>query len=577
VSASAGQGWRRAALVALVAALGALSAPQPAAARPVERPLVYVVVLDGLDGDRIEAGAAPFISSLLSGEGASAAYFPGSRSVVPTETNPNHVAMMSGAYPGASGIPSNTFAIYAPLADEDGCARAGPFDLRTLPTETSGESRTCPKAEMTFAAIKRQGNPDELATAAVFGKPKLGRLFSQATIAPRRTDVDYLWAPCSSGAEDDSYCADVPTNPISTYALDDRTVMDAVLRTIDGPIAFPYGRTRPNLTFVNLHQIDSAGHITGTGLVYDLAIAQADDEVERLVTTLRARGEWDRTVLILVSDHSMDSMSRKLSLTDAFTSAGIGASQFVALNNESSIDFIYLADRRSRARFELLKRMREVALAQPGVTEALYREPNPADGGREHTIDAAHPGWHASGERTGDLFVLARPGTGFGEPSPLSNILPGNHGAIQTQDNFLAVVGGSDLVRQGTVQGGSRAARPLNVDVAPTVMGLFGLFAPHDSRGRFLGRAFDRAALRESSRPHRPRLVRRHGRAEIRPAGGRYDVEVRRPGGWRRVASKTARSRLPAALDSRLGLRVRARSAAGVPSRWRTRRGVSGP
>ncbi len=48
----------------------ALTLAGPADGR--QRPIVYVVVLDGLDGDRIEAGRAPFISSLLAGDRAAA-------------------------------------------------------------------------------------------------------------------------------------------------------------------------------------------------------------------------------------------------------------------------------------------------------------------------------------------------------------------------------------------------------------------------------------------------------------------------------------------------------------------------
>ena len=59
-------------IVALACAAVALAAAGPAAA--AQRPLVYVVVLDGLDGDRVEQGEAPFISSLLAGQGASATY-----------------------------------------------------------------------------------------------------------------------------------------------------------------------------------------------------------------------------------------------------------------------------------------------------------------------------------------------------------------------------------------------------------------------------------------------------------------------------------------------------------------------
>ena len=53
--------------------------------------------------------------------------------------------------------------------------------------------------------------------------------------------------------------------------------------------------------------------------------------------------------------------------------------------------------------------MRKRALATDGVNEALYREPNPEDGGDAHTLDGAHPGWRLAGGRTGDLFVTHDP------------------------------------------------------------------------------------------------------------------------------------------------------------------------
>jgi hypothetical protein len=183
-------------------ALAAVLTIAPAAAH-AERPLVYTVVIDGLDGDRVDEGKAPFISSLLAER---ATYYRESRSVMIAETNPNHVAMMTGAYGNASGLPGNAFALYAPLAGEDSCQAPGPVDETKPPSVTSGESSGCLLAETVFGAIRRQGNPDGLLTAAIFGKPKLGRIFAGG-------DVDHLWAPCSSGADDDSYCGQVPTAP----------------------------------------------------------------------------------------------------------------------------------------------------------------------------------------------------------------------------------------------------------------------------------------------------------------------------------------------------------------------------
>jgi phosphonoacetate hydrolase len=458
----------------------------PAVAR-AERPIVYAVVIDGLDGDRVDDGKAPFISSLL---GERATYYRESRSVMIAETNPNHVAMMTGAYGNASGLPGNAFAIYAPLASEDSCQTTGPVDETRLPSVTSGESSGCLLAETVFGAIRRQGNPDGLLTAAVLGKPKLGRIFAGG-------DVDHLWAPCSSGADDDSYCGQVATNPVTGYAIDDRTVMDEVLRTIREGIG--PAKRRPDFTFVNLPQVDSAGHATGTGPGYDAAIMQADQEIGRLVSELRSRGEWERTVLVLLSDHSMDTTLQKTNLTSAFEGGGISGDDFVVVQN-GSVDMVYLANRQAPGRFELLDRMRERALATDGVNEALYREPNPDDGRRAHTLDGTHPGWRLAGARTGDLVVTHAPAGAFSDPGSFDNPLAGNHGGPQTRDNFFAVTGGGPGVRSQTLLGSqdqffddtlANPGQAENVDVAPTVMGLFGLAAPRDSAGRFLSEAFD--------------------------------------------------------------------------------------
>ena len=215
--------------------------------------------------------------------------------------------------------------------------------------------------------------------------------------------------------------------------------------------------------------------------------------------------------------------------------------------------------------------MRAAILAEPGVTEALYREPNPVDGGKAYTVARMHPDWHSDGARSGDLFVISNPGFAFGEPTASSNPLPGNHGAPQTADNFLAVAGGGELVRQRTPTGTGRATNPVNVDLAPTVMGLFGLFAPENSRGSFLRKAFARGELERVARPHRPAAKLKGNAIVIAPRGGTYDAQARLRGRWERVAAGTTRSRLKLRRlpDEALIARVRVRSAADVAGAWR--------
>ena len=116
------------------------------------------------------------------------------------------------------------------------------------------------------------------------------------------------------------------------------------------------------------------------------------------------------------------------------------------------------------------------------------------------------------------------------------------------------------------------------MDVASTAMGLFGLFPTADNRGHFLSAAFSRKALLARSRPLPPKLQIRNPRRAggkvlvMRPAGGRYDVQIRRNGRWVSLYRKTKKStvRLPASANGKR-IRARSRSAAGIPSRWRSR------
>jgi hypothetical protein len=606
-----------------VAAVGAFCLLAAPAAHAVPRPLVYVLVIDGIGGNQVDAGKAPFIASLLRGDGARATYYRESRAIMPALTNPNHTAMMSGAYSDVNGTPGDGFAIYGNLAQPNTCRVVGAIDEGRTPSETQGQDGSCP-AELVFEAIKRQGNPDDLVTAAIFGKSKLGRIFSGRRANSRARDVDYLWAPCGGAPrpEDREYCdPDARVDPvpgIMDRTLDDSLVMGQVLRTIRQGVPIGRRMRRPDFTFVNLPQVDNAGHAGGTNpepaasppfegpfgeIRYERAISLADDEVRMLVNELRSRGEWSRTVLVMLSDHSFDTVTRFLSMTTTFTDAGISRSEFIAPNGNSGMDLVFLTNRKSPGRFGLLKRMREAALATGGVQEALYREPNPLDGGSAHTLQGAHPAWRAAGPRMGDLVVTARPGTGFGEPMAPNDPFHGRHGSPHTLDNFFAVVGGGDFVRQQALSGQARppffddtALNPNqseNVDVASTVMGLLGLFAPRNNAGRFLAESFNlgrlpgggvpafspRLRVRQVTklfdrrgRPLRPRLIKYRlswsGVPNIR-----YDVQVRDGRRTRTLLRNSTRTSIDYSrtYGRYVTILLRSYSAAGVPSRFTVR------
>ncbi len=452
-------------------------------------PLVYIFVLDGLDGDQYDSGRLPFAKSLIDKRGT---YYQESRSIMVAETNPNHTAMITGAYSDTSGIPANDFAMYG-----NGASKASGCPLVTTgsgPTKT-GLAPACVTAQTFFQSTAVSGVRDRVTSAGIFGKPKLATLFS-AKRSKKKYAADYLWTPCTTSKPD--YCRKVPTTSFG-YATDEDT-MDAVLATVRKGVKTESGkRKRPNLTFVNLPAIDSSGHSYGTGKRYRKAIAAADGQLKRFVRQQKKLGLWSRTVMLILSDHSMATTPRKTSLTELFVAAGIPKERFLVVQNGGT-DLVYLTDRTAPDRFALLQQMRAAALSggtTSGIDEALYREPNLLDGGDTYTLDAVHPDWHLNGERTGDLVVTQLPNGAFNDPV---NPTTGGHGSPYTTDTFFAFTGGwSGLANNGTIIGqpGQRfddtAANPgqaENVDVAPTVLRVLGVEPPRDNRGRVLTEAF---------------------------------------------------------------------------------------
>jgi hypothetical protein len=496
-------------LLALAAALPSAAAAQAPQDDPAQ-PLVYVISIDGLDGDRVDAGKAPFVNALLQGaQGGQATYYRESRSVMVAETNPNHVAMATGAFGDKSGIPGNSFAVYNDASkaacggsdESDPPGAGGGSDESTGSAEqTDGERAPCVLAENFFASIKRQTGGG-LTTAGVFGKPKLAQIFASRRVDPKAYDATYLWSPCDPRDPSDFCDRSAPARPNDGYAITDEQVMNEVVETIEQGVGPENARRRAALTFVNLPTVDAAGHGFGVDSgTYDEAIGLADAQIERLVARLKDLGLWQRSVLFLVSDHSMDTTLSKRSLRLAFNAGGVSDGEILVVQN-GSVDMVYLADRTRKDRDEVLKRLRQIALAQEGVDEALYRLPNAADGGARHTLDAVHPGWRIAGPRTGDLFVTHEKGGAFNEPNPLT----GNHGSGETSDNTFAIASGRPaLVRQQALAGAAgprfddtllNPGQAQNVDVAPTAMALLGLAPPAQSEGRVLGEAFLPGAL----------------------------------------------------------------------------------
>ncbi|WP_370248033.1 alkaline phosphatase family protein [Nocardioides sp.] len=403
--------------LAFSTALGAAGA-QAAVAPGVHRDRrVYVLVTDGCRPDEIDSGLTPNLQALRDG----GLRYARASSLPIMETIPNHVMMMSGVRPDRSGVPAN--AIY------DRAARTvrdldRPSDLR---------------ADTVLERARRQG----LRTGTVLSKEYLYGIFGTRATA--------RWEPA-------------PIIPVSEHAPDVFTMNAALAMLAD---------LDPHLMFVNLGDIDRLGHSDLTGplglkALRRTALLATDTLIGRFVDTVKAAGHWERSLIIVLADHSMDwsRPDRVVSLAGPLAEDPLLAGK-VEIADNGGADLLYWTGP-ARQREEAVRRMRRIAARVEGVESVHDRRAS----------------WLRLGPEAGDVVAFCEAGWRFSDPNPLtSNPIPGNHGHLATRPIPLFLAGGHPAVPRGRAV--SRMGH--TVDVAPTVASFLGLRgAP---RGGWDGRA----------------------------------------------------------------------------------------
>ena len=381
------------------------------AAHPGSR--AYVLVLDGLRPDEVDSGLMPAVRALRDG----GRRHPQARSLPIMETIPNHVMMMTGVRPDRNGVPAN--AVYdraaAALREMD-----RPTDIRY------------PTLLEQLAAIGRT-------TGTVLSKEYLFGVFG--------TRATHRWEPA-------------PLVPVSGHAPDAFT-MDAALAMVE--------QFDPDLVFVNLGDVDRLGHsdLSGSTLqaARSAALASADAQVQRFVTMLRDTGRWQRSLVVVLADHSMDwSVPTNLVTLQPVLEADPLLAGRVVIAQNGGADLLYWTGPPAQ-RDTAVARMLTLVRRQSGVLAAYDR--------------AATPSLRL-GPQAGDVVAYCRAGWRFSDPRPVSNPIPGNHGHPATAPIPFFLAGGHPAVRAGT----SSPATARTVDVAPTLGTFFGVTAP---RGRWDG------------------------------------------------------------------------------------------
>jgi len=393
--------------VAFSTAAGALGAASASAAPPGTRKRAYVLVIDGCRPEEIDSGLTPNLAALRGG----GLRFPRASSMPVMETIPNHVMMMTGMRPDRTGVPAN--AIYD----------------RKL-----GETRTMDRAsDIKVDTVIERLNRKGYRTGTVLSKEYLYGVFGDRATA--------RWEPA-------------PIIPISGHAPDHFT-MRAALSMVE--------ELDPHLMFVNLGDIDRFGHSDFTGttvrVARKLALVDTDLLVGRFVDMLKSTGRWEHSIVIVLADHSMDwsRPDRVISLQASMDDDALLGGK-VAISANGGADLLYWTGPASQ-RTQAVKRMREIALATPGVLSAPRRTDQ----------------WLRLGPEAGDVVVFCKAGWRFSDPNPITdNPIPGNHGHPATRAIPFFIGGGHPRVPSRRAS----SAHAKTVDIAPTIASFFSAGTP---------------------------------------------------------------------------------------------------
>jgi predicted AlkP superfamily pyrophosphatase or phosphodiesterase len=392
------------AFVAFVAAASScLEAPSVVPASDADGPTVILVSLDGTRPADVGPDTLPTLVA-LAGRGATAS---GMVPVFPTNTFPNHVTLVTGVEPDVHGIVNNVF--HDP--------KRGLFRYANEPDWI--------EVEPLWSIAERNGV----------------------------VSASYHWIG-SEGRWRNGYG---PTH----WKRFDRDVDegDKVAQILEWLDRSP-SRDRPRLVTSWFRGADRDAHRDGPGAESARAALRAQDRaLAALVAGLDQRGAFDRTILLVVSDHGMLPVEETVDLNAAFRAADVPAHAV----GGGGVALVYAEGARADERAAIAVRAVEVARAQ-----GLEAAP------RGDSLDA----FATANPRFGDAIVLAP--VGWGITSRSDSPLRGSHGYPPEEPGMEAL-----FVAAGAgVPEGAKLPRVRTLDVAPTILAWLGIEAPEWMQGR---------------------------------------------------------------------------------------------
>jgi len=448
---------RTAPLLLLALTLGACARPRAStppgpedSAGPVGH--VIMVSIDGLMPEVYlrpdELGlAVPTLRALK----AAGAHSPGVRGVFPTVTYPTHTTLVTGVDPGAHGIVAN-----APLDPLQANNEGWYWYAQDI------------RAPTLWDLAEAAGRP----TAAVFWPVSVGARVSW--LVPeywraRTVDDDKLIAALSTPGLLDAVHARFPAaaSEYTPQRRSDAGLTDIAVHLIE--------RERPALLLLHIFDVDGRQHGFGPGSPEArAAIEGADAQLARLVAAAKQAGTWDRTALVVVSDHGFLPITQRVKpgvLLHGLGLVELGEGERprawrVGMSLSGGQAYLYLNDPKDDAARRAIDEAFTAEAARPGSgILRVYRQAEiVARGGDPNAVLALE---------AADGFSFANGYTG-----PAIDAAPEHYRGTHGYDPERPAMAASLIIVGPGVRPGLEIAGARMIDVAPTVAALLGLTLP---------------------------------------------------------------------------------------------------
>lgn len=424
-----------------------------------------IVMFDGLRPDYIHPDIMPRLYA-FSKEGS---YSNNHRSVYPTVTRVNAASYATGSYPATHGLMENT--LYLPALDSSGTISTGnAANLMKIEEQTGGKLLATPSLG---EILQQHGEQLFVYSSGTTGQALLqnhkvkGAVINPDLILPGSLKADIIQQ------------IGVPPADATPNKARHIWITDALCKytlSPDGPLVSAIWFSDP----------DGAAHTHGIGIPITMeSIKNVDAQFGRILDSIDAKGLKDHFNIIISTDHGFISYRGSKSLNEFLVEKGLKESK-------SSSDVVIAGSAiyvKGRDRTKIRKIVQ--ALQQEEWVGAVFTasEKKGSDKGFvKGTLSFDAMNWQHP-QRAGDIVVAQAwddEKNQFGYAGMAYANGPAGHGGASKYEMQIALITRGPSFKPGYIS----EIPSSNIDMAPTVLHLYGITPPATMQGRVLKELF---------------------------------------------------------------------------------------